>query len=131
MIFTDTSAIYALADQADKNHAQAKHIANALNGQEVLIHNYIIVESVALIQHRLGFVQAKKFLEEVSQFRIVWIDAHLHQDAMNYFIKVGRRKVSFVDCVSFTLMRQEDIKKAFAFDQDFTNAGFELVSYHA
>lgn len=130
MIFIDTSAIYALADKADKNHDKAKSIAVALNQQrEVFTHNYIIVESAALIQHRLGFVQAKTFLEEVFQFRIFWIDMHLHQKATQYFTKIGKRKVSFVDCVSFMLMRDNDIKKAFAFDQDFINAGFELITH--
>jgi predicted nucleic acid-binding protein len=35
--------------------------------------------------------------------------------------------VSLVDRVSFELMRREGIERALAFDDDFTEAGFETV----
>lgn len=130
MIFLDTSAIYALADKADKNHERAKEIFQNLlhSREELLIHNYIIVESQALIQHRLGFLQARVFLHEAEQFTIIWVDLLLHNQAGEYFARHGKKNLSFVDCVSFILMHQEHIKQAFAFDADFTKAGFELLS---
>ena len=56
MIFLDTSAIYALADKADPNHADAyKKFDLALKAGEIfLLHNYVLVESAALLQARLG-----------------------------------------------------------------------------
>jgi len=143
MIFLDTSAIYALADRDDNNHRQAKRIAAMLDsGGDALTHNYILVESAALIQRRLGFSQAKIFFRESLAFQIVWVDAILHARAVSYWqsqkgsarsagpysLEEGKRNISFVDCVSFMLMRDSNIKKAFAFDQDFVNAGFEVVS---
>jgi len=46
MIFLDTSAIYALADKADPNHANAyKKFDIALASEEIfLLHNYVLVE---------------------------------------------------------------------------------------
>jgi predicted nucleic acid-binding protein len=35
------------------------------------------------------------------------------------------QKVSFTDCVSFTLMREAGIQTAFAFDSHFERAGFK------
>lgn len=128
MIFLDTSTIYALADEDDKDHKKAKTLfANALlQGQEFLLHNYILLEASALIQRRLGLDQAKKFLAEARKFRVLWIDLSLHMIAEGYFRKHATRKLSFVDCVSFIVMRQHNISTAFAFDEDFRKAGFQL-----
>ena len=128
MIFLDTSAIYALADLSDKNHKAAKQTFASLltAGEELLLHNYILVESLALIQHRLGIPQSKVFLSEAKQFRIVWIDLSLHAKAAEYFMQQGKRGVSFVDSTSFVVMRENGIKKAFAFDDDFAKAGFKI-----
>lgn len=130
MIFIDTSAIYALADQKDRNHREARGIFEKIlsSGEEILLHNYILVESAALIQHRLGFIPAKKFLEEITRFRIIWIDTHIHADALTYFNRYGKRKLSFVDCASFIVMKENGIKNVFAFDEDFTKAGFNQIS---
>ena len=58
MIFLDTSAIYALADRDDPNHSQAAAAFRRLleDGEEALVHSYILVESAALLQRRLGRV---------------------------------------------------------------------------
>ena len=56
MIFVDSSAIYALADASDDSHELAKSILAAAleSGEELLTHNYVLLESTALIQRRLG-----------------------------------------------------------------------------
>jgi predicted nucleic acid-binding protein len=130
MIFLDTSAIYALADRNDFHHKKAKRIFEELllAKEEFLMHNYILIESIALIQHRLGFTPAKRFLEETNQFQIVWADTHIHIKALAYFNRYGRRKLSFVDCVSFAVMKEHGAKNVFAFDEDFTREDFMLAS---
>lgn len=132
MIFIDTSAVYALADRADENHKSAKEILRTLinNHEELVTHNYIIVESAALLQNRLGVSPAITFLQEVKQFSIIWIDEILHDAAREYFEKQGKRNLSFVDCASFVVMQQQRIEQALAFDKDFTKAGFEATSHN-
>lgn len=126
MIFIDTSAFYALADRADENHKEARKLFAALTKElETLItHNYVVVESAALMQHRLGIASAMKFLTEMDHFSIAWVDQALHADSREEWQRQKRARVSFVDCVSFTLMRREGITRAFAFDKDFITAGF-------
>ena len=130
MIFLDTSAICALASRWDEQHREAKRImAKALDkGEEFLTHDYVIVESAALIQNRLGFDAAERFLREITRLHIVWIDATLHSEAYGYFLQHGRRNLSFVDCASFTVMERENVSYAFAFDPDFIEAGFKLYT---
>ena len=129
MIFLDTSAIYALADAADPRHGTAKEcLAAVLEADDVLLtHNYILVESLALLQARLGQVAAIQLTKDAHAFEIQWVDEQAHREADRRFQSSGRRKVSFVDQVSFLVMRQRRVTTAFAFDDDFLAAGFELV----
>lgn len=128
MVFLDTSAIYALADRNDENHLSAKKtFAYVAAKEKILIHNYVIVESAALIQVRLGLAPAKKFLEEAVRFEVVWVDASLHTEATRYLQNKGTRRLSFVDCVSFVVMHNYRISQAFSFDDDFSRAGFQLL----
>jgi uncharacterized protein len=128
MIFLDTSAVYALADKADPNHAVAiEKFSQALSaGESICLHNYILVESTALLQARLGLRVALQFLKEVKVFEIEWVDSALHEKASQELERIGRRGVSFVDCLSFLVMRQRGIKRALAFDPDFIDQGFGL-----
>ena len=128
MILWDSSAVYALADKTDINNKRAKEfLLEILQSQEELVfHNYIVVESVALLQRRLGLKATREFLAQTAKFRIFWIDAQLHRLAEDYFRTHAIRKLSFVDCVSFAAMRQQGIARAFAFDNDFEKAGFQL-----
>jgi predicted nucleic acid-binding protein len=127
MIFLDTSAIYALADRSDANHDRAKrqfaHILKA--SWPVVTHNYVLVESFALLQHRLGRASAVALQESSRAFEVVWIDEDLHSEAASRWSR-GRRSFSFVDQVSFVLMERRRIEVAFAFDPDFVKAGFRL-----
>jgi uncharacterized protein len=56
MIFVDTSALYAVLDRDDQNHEAAKKTwSRLLEGEDsLLVTNYVIVETTALAQHRLG-----------------------------------------------------------------------------
>jgi len=128
MIFLDTSAIYALADKADPNHATAykKFDLTSKSGERFLLHNYVLIESAALLQARLGLQSALLFLEDAQAFEVEWVDLELHQEAVKELKKIGKRGISLVDCTSFIVMRRRDVKKAFAFDPDFHDQGFTI-----
>lgn len=128
MIFLDTSAIYAMADKSDPNHSSAcEKFDVALDGGErFYTHNYVLVESVALLQSRLGIQVALLFLEEAKAFETEWVDEALHEEARGELEKIGKRQVSFVDCVSFAVMRRKGVETALAFDSDFAEQGFSL-----
>ncbi len=129
MTFLDTSAIYALADRADPNYQAAERCFRALveAGEEILTHNYVLVESFALLHHRLGLTAALRLAESCRAFVVKWIDRDLHNEAIAELARTRRRAVSLVDQVSFLVMREGGVQEALAFDQDFVRAGFRLV----
>ncbi|MGE5278063.1 MAG: type II toxin-antitoxin system VapC family toxin [Acidobacteriota bacterium] len=129
MIFLDTSAIYALADRADGRHAEAKDLFEALlsEGEALLTHNYVLVESLALVDHRLGAAAAVRLARDSAGFEVVWVDSALHTEAVRLFSRRARHRVSFVDQVSFLVMKARAIDTVFAFDTDFSRQGFRLL----
>ena len=128
MIFIDTSALYALADRGDPNHEIARRRFQAVldAGEKFLTHNYVVVEAIALTQHRLGSPVAAKLARDATAFAVEWVDKSLHEAAEHEWSARPRRQVSFVDEVSFEVMRRRSVTTALAFDPDFTVAGFEL-----
>ena len=72
MIFLDTSFIYALADRRDRYHEAARRrFALALaSGRRIVTHSYVISESVALLERRLGRRVALDFARDAARFEI-------------------------------------------------------------
>jgi predicted nucleic acid-binding protein len=126
--FLDTSAIYAWADSADPNHRTAVRRLNAIlaRGEELLTHNYVLVESLALLQARLGVTAAVKLAKDSAAFVIEWVDDDLHASGISELERSTKRRLSLVDHISFLVMRRHRVVSAFAFDPDFISAGFRL-----
>ena len=97
------------------------------NEEDVLVHSYILVESAALLQRRLGLEAALTFLKETDAFQVHWVGSEDHRRAATLMEDRGRRGLSLVDCVSFIVMRQFGVRQALAFDSDFEREGFELL----
>lgn len=128
MIFLDTSAIYAWADAADRNHRTSVRRLQAIleSGEELLTHNYVLVESVALLQARLGLAAATSLARDAAAFVVEWVDDDLHAAGVRELARSRKRHVSLVDQISFLVMRRRGVTAAFAFDPDFASSGFRL-----
>jgi predicted nucleic acid-binding protein len=124
-VFVDTSALYALLDRDDLNHADAERTFRGLGPDtEFLTHNYVHVEAGAVVQRRLGRDQWAHLVDKLlPAISTVWVDEALHE-ACVATMRASGRSVSLVDQVSFEVMRREGIEIAFAYDADFDRAGF-------
>jgi predicted nucleic acid-binding protein len=56
------------------------------------------------------------------------VDEDIQATAVAAYRRAGSASVSLVDHASFALMRALAIRRAFAFDDDFTREGFDLVT---
>jgi len=131
-IFLDTSAFFALLDRDDANHRKAKGLwSNLIDTEDytLITTNYVVVESFALIQHRLGLEAARGFYEDMLPLiNIEWVDADTHRAGVSAFLSASRRRLSLDDCISFEVMRTSGIRTVFAFDPHFSEQGFKPVA---
>ena len=128
MILVDTSAVYAMSDSQDENHSRSVQLFEELisTDQELLVHSYIVVESAALLQSRLGLPATLNFLRNLSDFRVHWVRVSDHERAVSVLADESRRGLSLVDCMSFVVMARYGVQEALAFDSDFKRGGFDL-----
>lgn len=127
MIFVDTSFWVAIRNQVDPKHTLAIALLRRHDGKQLLTTNHVSGETWTFIRRRLGHAKAAGFLDFLDRSdRLV----HEHVDevtevaARAWLREHDEREYSFVDATSFALMRRLGIEEAFAFDEDFSAAGF-------
>jgi predicted nucleic acid-binding protein len=129
-IFVDTSAFYALLDAEDAHHRKAADAWHEIihSRRETVTSNYILVETFALIQSRLGLEAVRNFQNEmVPVLNIEFITPEVHRSGIAALLAAAKRGLSLVDCVSFEVMRELGIKSAFAFDPHYREYGFTVI----
>lgn len=131
-LFVDTGAWFALADKSDQYHSKAVNIYPKLlsSYNNLKTTNLVIAETYTLIRRALGHQAAITFLENITASpRVikVYSDNILEEKAENILRKYQDQNFSYTDAVSFAVMKQYVIQKAFSFDQHFVTAGFTKI----
>jgi len=128
--FVDTSAFLAVLNRDDENHPQAARQWEEVlrDDWDLVTTSYVLVETFAVCQSRLGMNAARAFHTDVTPLlRVEWIDAERHAAAAAAVLAAGKRQLSLVDCVGFETMRQLGLNQAFAFDRHFRDQGFTVL----
>ncbi len=130
-VFVDTSALLALLDEDDHHHREAAAAMRYLVATaELVTHNYVHVEVLALARRRLGAGAVARLTDSLlPALTTIWVDEPVHRAALAAHRAAGPA-VSLVDRVSFEVMRREGIEAAFAFDADFEAQGFVRPVVH-
>jgi predicted nucleic acid-binding protein len=125
--FIDTSGFFALFDADDSHHVEAARQWEGLLDQEAVLvtTSYVLVETMALMQRRLGIEAVRRFQSDVYPLlNVVWLDETFHSRAVESLLTAGARDLSLVDCASFAVMRNNGWMNAMAFDRHFKEQGF-------
>ncbi len=131
MVLVDTSAFLSVLDKDERNHEDAKRIWEELIRQDIplLCTNYILLETLALLQNRFGIGLVRIFQDNVVPLlHIEWVDESLHRAGLAAVLTANRRQLSLVDCISFETARQFGVNTVFAFDQHFAEQGFSCLT---
>ncbi len=129
-IFVDTSAFLAVLNKDDHFHFDAKKTWEEINRSEELLicSNYILVETIALLQHRFGVEAIRIFEQDIQPvLDLFWVNQEIHRAAMSFVMTINRRKLSLVDCSSFEIIRSLQIENVFTFDPHFLEQGFKII----
>jgi predicted nucleic acid-binding protein len=125
--FVDTSALLAFLDRDAVHHADVvAAMTPLLAGRTGVTHNYVVLESEALVHRRHGARPARRLLQDVVPLlELAWVTPELHAAAVDAHLADLRRRASLVDHMSFIVMRERGIDEALALDRHFGEAGFK------
>jgi predicted nucleic acid-binding protein len=129
-VFVDTSFFIALLDDDDDMHGDAVvHWQRAAEERwPVLTSDYVVVESCAVLQRRVGVSAVRRLVRQVlDPVALQWVTREEHERAVEALLVADRRQLSVVDCTSFELMRRLEVRECLAFDRHFAEQGFEVL----
>src|SRR5437764_355632 len=132
-VLADTSALLALSRRQDQYHADAVKIAerHVTRGGRYLGTTLILGELYSHLLYLRGPAGARAALTNLLDDPVhEWMDvtaALVREAKARWLMRFADQRLSLVDAVSFEIMRRERLTQAFAFDQHFEVAGFELV----
>ncbi len=129
-VFVDTSAFYAVLDQDDNNHRKAARTWTDIIGQDcgLVTSNYVLLETTALLQSRIGMEAVRVFQSDVVPIaRVEFVTPELHAIGVAALLAASKRKLSLVDCISFEIVRSLGLEAVFSFDSHFRAYGFRMM----
>jgi len=132
-IFADTSAFIAILNKRDQYHTQATKKLNGILQKSpvtLLTTTHVFAEIVTRIQRKISAdkaIQAGSLIRKDKRIEIITPHQEAIELAWKIYGKYHDQKFSFVDCISFAVMQQLNINRAFAFDKHFSIMGFKIL----
>ncbi|MBW2534346.1 MAG: PIN domain-containing protein [Deltaproteobacteria bacterium] len=132
MTFVDTDAFLARYVAADQHHRAAQRTWKKLGRtkQRLFTSSFVLDELVTLLGRRAGHAFAAERARRIyasPRLEILRPTRAGELAALDLFERYAASQVSFTDCVSFALMKQARIRRAFTFDRHFVLAGFDTI----
>lgn len=116
--------------RTEERHGEVLRAFRSLleTGRPLWTTSYVIVETAALLQHRVGLAAVRDLTESITPVvSVEWVSADLHRKGLERLFREDRRGLSLVDCVSLEFMRVQGLREALALDPDFAEAGHKLL----
>ena len=128
-VLWDSSAILALLDADDADHARAVTVAReiASEARPSFITNYIEAEAHALLVRKLGRTIARQWLL-TGGLPVVRVLPAEEQKAREILARHTDKDWTLCDAISFAVLESRRIRTAFSFDHHFGQYGrFEVL----
>jgi uncharacterized protein len=128
VIFVDTSFWIAVRNRRDAHHDEARALIRQVGTEPLVTSSHVRGETWTYLRRKAGHAAAVGFLDHLARSRsvaLVPVSSDLEDRVLVWLRRHDERAYSFVDATSFAVMRSMKIRRALAFDGDFTAAGFE------
>jgi predicted nucleic acid-binding protein len=125
-VFGDAHYFLALANPRDAEHHAAVEFARQWRG-EVVTTRWILAEVADGLASPVNRRLAVMLVEQVSRearFRLVENSDALFARGFDLYRRRADKEWSLTDCISFVVMREEDLTEALTNDRHFEQAGF-------
>ena len=124
--FADTFFFLALLDSREARHADAA-AASREPQLQLITTEWVLAEFGDAYCHpedRADFVALYRALIHHPRVKIIPADTRLFQRGVDFFEQRPDKEWSLTDCLSFLVMRDENITQALTGDRHFEQAGF-------
>jgi hypothetical protein len=134
-VFWDTAAFVALGNADDKLHEAARAVSRQLAGEKarILTTDAVLTEVVNTFS-RVAFrslarqiISAFQESADSGAAQSVQVDTLLWQRAWQFFLDRPDKDWSLTDCISFLVMHDHQIRRAFTSDRHFEQAGYACL----
>jgi predicted nucleic acid-binding protein len=128
-VFIDTGYLLALAIANGQHHQAATQYWQGIVAALpcLVTTSYVFDEVVTFFnsrrQHAKAIHVGNNLLQSPS-VQFIHVDTALFYEGWAYFQRHQDKDYSLTDCISFLVMQKLGIRRAFAFDQHFVQAGF-------
>lgn len=132
-VFLDTAFIQALLNPRDDYHHKAKQLLPRIRfAAEVWITEAIFAEVGNALSafNRKGAVQFIQQCYRTENVRVVSVDTALLMRALELYQSRTDKTWGLTDCISFTVMQQQNLTDALTGDRHFVQAGFQALMLH-
>jgi len=128
-VFIDTSGFYAQWDRNDRAHEKVKAWLIKNQGKFIAVTTeWVIGETCTLLMARGAPHLIGDFLDQLAASRVLRSinpDAETLVQTKQFLRRHADQRYSFVDCLSFCVMKQYQITQALTTDLHFRKAGFQ------
>jgi len=128
-VLWDSSAILALLDADDADHAKAARTARkiAVERRPCFITNYVEAETHALLLRKLGRALALEWLLR-GGLPVIRVLPREEERAKEILSRHTDKDWSLCDAISFAVLEIREVRSAFSFDRHFRQYGrFEIL----
>lgn len=135
-IFIDSSAYIAYYNKRDENHEKAKNFLDKIKSKEIspiifytsdYIFDEVLTTIITLTGRKDLAIKVGNAILSSKITKIIKVDSKIFNEAWELFKKYKDKTWSFTDCTSFIIMKINNIKRAFTFDEHYKQAGYVTV----
>jgi len=133
MIFVDTSAWLALLNKRDRLHNQAVECYREMLKKKKITTDAVLLETFNSLSNNKVRYLAVLFIEQIEKsvktevLEIVNTSGEVFRKGLDLFKQYNDKNWRLTDCISFSVMKEKNIKEAFTADRHFVQAGFEKL----
>ncbi|MBR8826792.1 MAG: type II toxin-antitoxin system VapC family toxin [Gomphosphaeria aponina SAG 52.96 = DSM 107014] len=129
-LFLDTAFIQAILNNRDQYYLSAlKLLPRVKKAQEIWTTEAILMEvgNALSALNRQKVVNFIKQCYETENIKVINVTPGLFQGGLNLYESRQDKKWGLIDCISFTVMREQNLMAALTSDRHFIQAGFNAL----
>ncbi len=132
-VFIDTAGWVALIYRRDDYHLRAKHVYVSLEQMKRMTTDAVLIETCNMFSKMPLRPLARALIEKIREaeklgvLEVTHVTEALIDRGWELFQRRPDKDWSLTDCISFVVMQDKGINKAFTTDHHFEQAGFEKL----